>query len=78
MFVYLFFFSTKAIHIELASDLTTEAFLAVLTHFVARRGIPETIFSDNGTNFVGAKNELTELCSMLRSKKHKMLFITFQ
>ncbi len=50
-------------------DLTTEAFLAVLTRFVARRGIPETIFSDNGTNLVGAKNELTELCSMLRSKK---------
>ncbi len=29
-------FSTKAVYIELASDLTTEAFLAALTRFVAR------------------------------------------
>ncbi len=40
-------FSTKAVHIELASDLTTEAFLAVLTHFVGRRGVPKSILSDN-------------------------------
>ena len=49
-------FSTKAIHIELVSDLTTEAFLATHTRFVARRGIPKTILSDNGTNSAGAKN----------------------
>ena len=61
-------FSTKAIHIELVSDLTTEAFLATLTRFEARRGIPKTIVSDNGTNFVGAKNELSDLYSMLSSK----------
>ncbi len=42
--------STKAVHIEISSDLTTEAFLAALTRFVARRGVPKTILSDNGTN----------------------------
>ncbi len=62
-------FSTKAVHIDLASDLTSEAFLAALTHFVARHEVPKTILSDNGTNFMGAKNELSELHSMLQSKK---------
>ena len=39
--------------------------------FVARRGVPKTILSDNGTNFVGAKNELSDLYSMLQSKQSK-------
>lgn len=50
--------SVKAVHIELATDLTKEAFMAALKRFVARRGKPASILSDNGTNFVGASNEL--------------------
>ncbi len=72
MKVYVFLlvcFSTKAVHIELASDLTSEAFLATLTRFVARRGVPKTILSDNSTDFVGAQNKLSELHSMLQSKR---------
>ncbi|XP_055686030.1 uncharacterized protein LOC129791706 [Lutzomyia longipalpis] len=49
---------TKAIHLELVSELTTQAFLAALDRFTARRGKPTKISSDNGTNFVGAKNAL--------------------
>ncbi len=48
MYFYLYVF-TKAVHIELASHLTSEAFLATLTRFVARRGVPKTILSYNGT-----------------------------
>lgn len=47
-------FVTKAVHLELVMDLTTAAFLAALKRFAARRGQPRTIYSDNGTNFVGA------------------------
>lgn len=57
-------FVTKAMHLELASDLTTDCFLAALRRFFARRGLSKKIFSDNGTNFVGAerslKREMTE------------------
>ena len=54
-------FSTKALHLELVSDATTDAFLAALRRFALRRGKPANIYSDNGTNFVGANNELKGL-----------------
>ncbi|GFX04731.1 integrase catalytic domain-containing protein [Trichonephila clavipes] len=55
----------KAIHLELVSDLTTEAFLVALKRFVARRGRPIEIHSDNGRNFVGANNELRKILKAL-------------
>lgn len=57
--------STKAVHLEVVSDLTTEAFLAALTRFVSRRGLPSLIRSDNGRNYVGANNYLGDLHSFL-------------
>lgn len=53
--------STKAIHLELTSELSTEAFLAALKRFVARRGRCSKIVSDQGRNFVGASNYLGKL-----------------
>ena len=58
-------FSSKAAHLEVVSDLTTEAFLAYLRRFVSRRGLPAHIHSDNGGNFRGAKNDLRELYILL-------------
>lgn len=55
---------TKAIHLELVSDMTTESFLAALRRFVSRRGLCTDIYSDRGTNFVGAKNELPEMLQL--------------
>ena len=60
-------FSLKATHLEVVSDLTTEAFLACLKRFVSRRGCPNTIHSDNGSNFKGAKRDLQELYRFLKS-----------
>lgn len=54
-------FSTKAVHLELVSNLSTQAFLAALRRFVARRGKPKEIFSDCATNFVGASKELKNM-----------------
>ena len=54
-------FATKAVLIEIVSDLTTEAFIAALKQFISRCGLPTSIHTDNGTNFVGAKNDLQEL-----------------
>ncbi|XP_076230300.1 uncharacterized protein LOC143176716 [Nomia melanderi] len=54
-------FATKAVHLEVAGDLTTEGFIAALKWFIARRGLCRNIYSDNGTNFVGTDNELKAL-----------------
>nr|XP_049699599.1 uncharacterized protein LOC126053427 isoform X1 [Helicoverpa armigera] len=52
--------AVKAVHIELVTDLTKEGYMAALNRFVARRGKPKSILSDNGTNFVGTCNELQQ------------------
>ncbi|XP_058839416.1 uncharacterized protein LOC131694916 [Topomyia yanbarensis] len=59
----------KAVHLELVSDLTTQAFLAALKRFAARRGRPQLIMCDNATTFVGAKRELTELHRLFHSQQ---------
>lgn len=64
-------FATKAVHLELVSDLSTDAFLASLKRFFSRRGYARTIYSDNGTNFVGAKNRLTEMQKFLESEEQR-------
>lgn len=46
--------ATKAVHIELVYDLTTDGFIAALKRFISRRGICLHMYSDNATNFVGA------------------------
>ncbi|CAG9113625.1 unnamed protein product [Plutella xylostella] len=50
--------ATKAVHMELVSDLTTEAFLAAFQRFCHRRGTPKHCYSDCGTNFIGASKRL--------------------
>ncbi|XP_054259401.1 uncharacterized protein LOC128984138 [Macrosteles quadrilineatus] len=52
---------TKAVHLEVVTDLTTDGFLAALTRFVSRRGLCADIYCDCGTNFVGADAVLRKL-----------------
>ena len=61
--------SVKAVHLELVSDLSTDAFIACLRRFISRRGKPTLLWSDHGTNFVGAAKEIKELVKFLESQK---------
>ena len=63
--------SVRAVHLELVSDLSTDAFIACLRCFISRRGKPTLLWSDHGTNFVGASNEIKELMRFLESQKVK-------
>ena len=47
-------------HIEVVESLDTDSFINCLQRFIARRGLPELIRSDNGRNFVGAERELRQ------------------
>ena len=57
--------TVRAVHIEMAYDLSTSSFINCFRRFIGRRGLPKRVFSDNGTNFVGAervlRNALQEL-----------------
>ena len=61
--------TVRAVHIELASDLTTDIFLLTLRRFIARRGKPKVISNDNGSNFIGADGELREALDKLGQRK---------
>ena len=52
--------STRAVHIELVGNLSTDNFILALRRFTSRRGHPKNIFSDNGNNFTGAQRELAK------------------
>lgn len=54
-------FSTKAIHCEVVTDLTSNAYIAALTRFISRRGVITDLYSDNGTNFTGAAEKLRRI-----------------
>ncbi|XP_049868002.1 uncharacterized protein LOC126368160 isoform X1 [Pectinophora gossypiella] len=64
-------FTTKAVHLELASDLSTDTFLACFKRFISRRSLPTEVFCDNGTAFVGARNKLTDLYKLHGSVDHQ-------
>ena len=53
--------TTRALHLELSSDMTADRFLLALQRFIGRRGIPHTIYSDNARTFHAVNKELAEL-----------------
>lgn len=57
---------TRAVHLELLTDQTTAGFIRCLKHFIARRGRPTKIYSDNGRSFVAASRWLK---SVMREEK---------
>ncbi|XP_052233274.1 uncharacterized protein LOC127846138 [Dreissena polymorpha] len=54
--------STRAEHLELVPDLSTETFLQAYRRFCSRHSVvPRMMISDNGTTFVGAANQIKNL-----------------
>ena len=69
--------AVKAVHLELVTYLTSEAFIAALRRFIARRGHPSLMWNDNGTNFVGANRQLKELFQFIKQQTIEEAIIEF-
>ena len=52
--------SIRAVHLEIASSLSTDSMIMALRRMMARRGKQKSLYSNNGKNFVGANHELRE------------------
>ena len=64
----------RAVHIEIVHSMDTESFINSLRRFIARRGTPEQIRSDNGGNFVKGEKELRQaLKEWNQSQIHEFL-----
>lgn len=60
-FIIFVCFSSSAVHLEVATDYSTDGFIAAYKRFTGRRGLCATITSECGTNLVGADQELKRL-----------------
>lgn len=63
-------FVTRAVHLELVTSLTSQAYLLALKRFISRRGKPDVIYSDNGRTFVGAAKEFSKF---LKDSQHEVI-----
>ena len=61
--------TTRAVHLEIAGDLSSDSFILSLRRFIARRGNVKNIRSDNGTNFIGAEKELKAAINEIDKEK---------
>ena len=61
--------TVRCVHLEVIENADADAFISALRRFVNRRGCPEFMYSDNGTNFIGASNEMREFRAQINHKK---------
>ena len=75
--------TTRALHIEVVNSMDTRSCVMGIERFIARRGTPQVLWSDNGTNFTGAEKELSDgfkalnqqaIASKMSQKGFKWLF----
>ena len=55
--------TSRAVHLEMVTDLSVPTFLLAFRRFAARRSLPQVMMSDNATTYTSAAEELTELLS---------------
>lgn len=63
--------TSRAIHIEVSHSIETDSFLQALRRYISRRGPVRDIRSDQGTNFIGAENELKRALQEMDNEKIK-------
>lgn len=63
--------TTKALHLEVASNLSTDTFLLAFSRFIARRGPVQQMHSDCGTTFKGASRLFQPVDLFTQSKEHQ-------
>ncbi|XP_068243759.1 uncharacterized protein [Palaemon carinicauda] len=51
--------NTRAVHLDKLNTLETDSFLNAFRRFAARRGVPKSVWSDNGTNFAGSQAQIS-------------------
>ena len=61
--------TTRVVHLKVAGDLNTDCLILPLRRFISRLGQPKTIWSGNGTNFVGVNRKLETILSELNQSK---------
>lgn len=61
---------SRAVHLEMLEDLSTDSFINSLRCFISLRGAVLRLYCDQGRNFIGAKNELKE---SLKQRDHQLL-----
>ena len=64
--------TTRTVYLEVAPSLETDDFIMILRQFISRRGPPEEIRSDRGTNFVRADREMREAIEHWNQTKIKL------
>ena len=69
---------TRAIHLELLSNQTTEEFMKAFKRFIARRGRPQKVYSDNGRSFVAASKWLARIMQDEKMQELAHQHITWQ
>ncbi len=65
--------TTRAVHLEILTSMDRDAFLMALRRFIARRGKPAELYSDQGTNFRGGETELKEAFHQLSQDLQQQL-----
>ena len=67
---------SRAVHVEISPDYSTEKFLMALRRFVSIRGYPSKLYSDNGSQLVAANVELRSVIQGLDQKSLKDFGVT--
>ncbi|XP_062392175.1 uncharacterized protein LOC134080001 [Sardina pilchardus] len=65
--------TVRAVHLDLLSHIDADSFLMALRRFIARRGTPSELWSDQGTNFRGGERELRETFEGMAPELQKQL-----